>query len=120
MVSSNQKAEPIEYDLNLPNGKHSFEARFVSIGESRILSIVRDVTERKLSEEALKNEKRLSDAIIETLPGGFFMTDFDGNYLRKNEFSENIRLDDIKDNHQENIFQYVYSDDLVAARKAFS
>jgi len=118
-VSSNQKVEPLEYDVNLPNGKHFFEARFVSIGGSRILTIVRDVTERKLSEEALKNEKRLSDAIIETLPGGFFMTDVDGKYLRKNEFSGNKRLVGIKDSQEENIFQYVYSEDLVAAKKAF-
>lgn len=117
-VSSNHKVEPIEYDINLPNEKHSFEARFVSLGESRILSIVRDVTERRISEEALKNEKRLSDAIIETLPGGFFMTDLDGNYIRKNEFSEKKRFVDIKNEHDDNIFQYVYGEDLLIANKA--
>lgn len=118
-VSSGQKVEPFEYDLNLQNNIHTFEARFVSVDKDRILSIVRDVTSRKLAEEALKNEKNLSDAIIETLPGGFFMTDLEGNYIRRNEFSENLNKDKRKGVDEENIFQYVYEEDLQKARDAF-
>lgn len=118
-VSSRQKVEPFEYDLNLNDNQQTFEARFVSIDENRILSVVRDVTSRKLAEEALKNEKNLSDAIIETLPGGFFMTDLDGNYIRRNEYSKNIKKDNLKDFKEENVFNYVYKDDLEIARNVF-
>jgi len=118
-VSSGQKIEPIEYDLNLASGKHTYEARFVAIDNNRVLSIVRDITARKISEEALKNEKQLSDAIIETLPGGFFITDYEGNYTKRNEYSESFRNKELKNKQEENIFQYVYNEDLDFAKQAF-
>ncbi len=43
-----------------------------------------DVTERKLAEEALKNEKAFFDAMVESTPGAFYVIDAEGNYRRWN------------------------------------
>lgn len=43
-----------------------------------------DVTERKLAEEALKNEKEFFDAMVESTPGAFYVIDAEGNYRRWN------------------------------------
>jgi signal transduction histidine kinase len=47
--------EPVvtEYALDLPSGRFEYEARIVPCGDDKILSIVRDVTARKVSERAL-------------------------------------------------------------------
>ncbi len=49
--------EPVssEYKLNVPSGLRDFESRLVPVGEDKVLSIVRDVTERKLAERELQS-----------------------------------------------------------------
>ncbi|MFL6333526.1 MAG: sigma 54-interacting transcriptional regulator [Pyrinomonadaceae bacterium] len=44
-----------EYTLEVPDGVRAFEASIVSCDGDKILSIVRDITERKLAEESLKS-----------------------------------------------------------------
>lgn len=43
-----------------------------------------DVTERKRAEEALKKEKLFTEAILDSLPGVFFLFDSQGKHLRTN------------------------------------
>jgi len=61
-VSSERKTEYQEYELKLPYGTRSFEARFVPLEKNRILSIVRDITERKLAEKEIINAKERAEA----------------------------------------------------------
>jgi PAS domain S-box-containing protein len=47
-----------EYDLRLPHGLRSFEARIVAIDNNEVLCIIRDITSRKMAEEALSKATR--------------------------------------------------------------
>ena len=49
-----------------------------------LLGITRDITQRKEAEEALLQEKSFSDAIIDNLPGIFFICDEEGRLIRWN------------------------------------
>jgi PAS domain S-box-containing protein len=62
-----------------------FSAEMVDIaGEPCILSLLVDITDRKRAEEALRREKAFTDAVIDSLPGSFYVLDEAGNYLRGN------------------------------------
>ncbi len=50
-----------------------------------IQAIVRDITERKRAEQTIMQEKVFSDAIIDSLPGVFYICDEEGNLLRWND-----------------------------------
>jgi PAS domain S-box-containing protein len=47
-------SETVEYGLELPRGWGEFEARLVAAGPDEVVAIVRNVTERKQAEEALR------------------------------------------------------------------
>ena len=48
----------IEYKLPMPDGEHTYEVAIVTCEGDKILAIVRDITERKLGEEALRESER--------------------------------------------------------------
>ncbi len=52
--------------------------------------IARDVTERKRAEDALLEEKRFSEAVIDSLPGIFYIIDKDGAFVRYNKNSMDV------------------------------
>jgi diguanylate cyclase (GGDEF)-like protein/PAS domain S-box-containing protein len=55
-----------------------------------------DVTDRKQTEDTLTREKAFSDALIESIPGAFFVLDTEGNYFRWNSYLK--RLTGLSDN----------------------
>ncbi len=48
------EVQEFEYDLEKPDGRHEFEARFVALGQDEVLAIVRDVTQRKRAEAQVR------------------------------------------------------------------
>jgi PAS domain S-box-containing protein len=63
---------------------------FPLLEEGLILSVVRDVTERKEAEAAILREKILSDTIIESLPGIFYLYDEQLRFSRVNRRFEEV------------------------------
>jgi PAS domain S-box-containing protein len=53
-------------------------------------AVGRDITERKRAEEALASEKQFSDAVMDSIPGTFFVLDDRGNFVRINKNQEKL------------------------------
>jgi len=60
-------------------------------GRPRMIVVVRDITQRKEMESALKAEKDFTDAAINTIMGVFFVRDSAGRLIRWNKTMEAIR-----------------------------
>jgi PAS domain S-box-containing protein len=59
-------------------------------GSRRSIVVVRDITQRKQMEEALKEEKDFTDTAINAMTGVFFVQDRQGRYVRWNKTMEQV------------------------------
>ncbi|MET0621973.1 MAG: sigma 54-interacting transcriptional regulator [Pyrinomonadaceae bacterium] len=81
----------IEYELNMGGQQRWYEARLVRCGDD-ILSVVRDIAERKRAEIALRNAVAASErnraqleSVFQTVADGIVVSDMAGNVLLVNE-----------------------------------
>jgi PAS domain S-box-containing protein len=76
------EVQTIEYSLDFPNNSHVFfESRAVRYASNLAFRIVRDITERKQSEEKIRIEEERKNALLRGIPDIIFIMDNQGNYL---------------------------------------
>ncbi len=79
---STQQVQNLEYDLVNAAGEHAFyEARIIPLGSERVMSLVRDITERKAQEQALKESEAKNRSLIAAFPELIFVIRKDGVLL---------------------------------------
>lgn len=98
------KTKPISYDM-LQQGESTVKQRMMrrkdgavvqtevrsqQLPDGRFLSVIRDLTERVKAQEQIQKEKELSDSIINSLPGLFYLIDETGKEIRWNKLKEHI------------------------------
>jgi len=85
----NNKSEGTELRLLTKSGEvipYFWKGYFINVeGQDRFLCVGLDITEQKETERELMDEKRFNEALMESLPGIFYMIDSDGNYERWNQ-----------------------------------
>jgi len=93
------KNDPIRFDLMQAGISFSRQRRMIhrngtivevevnvkKIADGRIMAIARDISERKRAEELIRKERDLSDSVINSLPGMFYLMTKDLKYLRWNK-----------------------------------
>ncbi len=79
-----------EYQFKIKNGNiiiGLFSSQIIHIGgEPLILSSISDITVRKKAEDTIKQEQTLTNSIIDSIPGTFYMLDEKGCYVRWNSY----------------------------------
>jgi PAS domain S-box-containing protein len=115
------KAQVLEFQLPVNNELNTYEARFVVGGENEVLAIIRDVTQRKQTDEQLR---KLSRA-VEQSPSMIMITDVTGyieyvnprftqvtGYTLEETIGKNPRIlksDEMPSEEYENLWQPVSS-----------
>jgi PAS domain S-box-containing protein len=61
------------------------EVRSQQLPDGRFLSVIRDLSERTKAQQQIAAEKRLSDKLIDSLPGIFYLYDEERRFLRWNK-----------------------------------
>lgn len=92
-----QTGQPVssESPIVFPGGQLWLDTQLVPLrdeaGEvNAIMGVSRDITERKQAEEHIRSEKLLSDSIVNSLPGIFYLFDTQGRFLRWNRNFEQV------------------------------
>ncbi len=80
------KTVSVERRLRNKDGNYlTFDTTAKMMSDGRLLVFARDITERIKARNEILKEKYLSDSIINSLPGIFYLHDNDGNFVRWNE-----------------------------------
>ncbi len=93
------KTDPLQKTVNKPGDSVVRERRFITknghvfdveinvknFANERIMVIARDITDRKRAEELILKQKALSETIINSLPGVFYLQNTTGQYLLWNK-----------------------------------
>ena len=74
-----------EYELTNNDITRWFDARIVKSGSNEVLAIVRDISERRLAEEASKNKSRFIETLLDSIPNPLFYMDNSGKYIGINK-----------------------------------
>ena len=85
-LRAGRRVEGREYQFRTKSGKNItclFSAQIMRLSDGLcILSSINDITDRKQAEMFAIKERAISDAIIESTPGTFYMLDENGRYAR--------------------------------------
>lgn len=74
-----------EYELFMNDEIKYFENRMVAISDNEVLSIIREITQRKLAEKALLESEKKYRKLHESLMDGYVQIDLKGNILKCND-----------------------------------
>lgn len=66
----------MEYSMIIKGETKDFEARFIKSGNNRVLSIIRDITEKKIIENALRESEERYRSFIEHSSEGIYRLEF--------------------------------------------
>lgn len=78
-------AQIFEFQLPVRNETvQDFETRMVSAGENEILAMVRNITDRKAAQDAMRESEKRYRTLFESAVDGIFVHDLDGRFLDAN------------------------------------
>jgi PAS domain S-box-containing protein len=81
----------VEYTLPGPEGEAIFEARLLPLPDEQIIAIVREVTERKQAEQALRLSEEKFAKVFHSSPASVTVSTFqEGRYLEVNDTFERL------------------------------
>ncbi|MBD2094338.1 PAS domain-containing protein [Trichocoleus sp. FACHB-591] len=86
-----------EFELCLEGETFTEEARIAVSGEDEVLVIVRDITDRKQAEAALKAQKEFLCHVIDTVPNLIFVKDWQGRFTLVNQTLANMYGTSVED-----------------------
>ncbi|WCN37202.1 PocR ligand-binding domain-containing protein [Aneurinibacillus uraniidurans] len=80
----------VEYSLSVKKEMQYFEARFLPLLESKIMVIVRAITDRKQAEQALLEERNFINMILDTVDALVLVMDRHGRIVHFNRACEKV------------------------------
>ncbi len=100
-----------EYSISLPQEEQSFEARLVPLFNQQVIAIVRNITERKQVEQALRESEKKYRSVIDHVQEVIFQMDTTGLWTFLNPAWAKITGFSVEESLETNFLNYIHPDD---------
>lgn len=110
-LKQTNEVQTYEYQIEKENNIESFEAKVVKMGEDKILSVIRDITNRKRTEK----QSIILSQVVKLSSSSIFVTNVDGFFEYVNpafEINTGYKLEEIKDKTPRILKSDLYDDDF--------
>ncbi len=114
-----QNIQTSEYEVALPNGLRTYESRMIAMNELELLAIVRDITERKQSEEILINNEKRFRYLIENAYDVISIINIEGVIIYCTDIFEKFFGYKSQSIIGKKIFDFIHPDDLLKIEESF-
>ncbi len=84
------KIQSYHYYLDLPHGRQYYDVRMIPCGTGKVLSMIRNITERERAEETLRRRGEDYRILVETIPYGINEIDLEGTIKQANSAFHNM------------------------------
>jgi PAS domain S-box-containing protein len=108
----------LEYSLPVESGMRDFEARFLPFGEDQVVTVVRDVTDRKGAERALQRSEEHFRALIENGSDLISILDEEGRFRYNSPSVKRILGYDPEKLVGLGVLRLIHRDDVQGVREA--
>ncbi|HEX8452466.1 MAG TPA: PAS domain S-box protein [Longimicrobium sp.] len=108
----------VEYSLPVESGVRDFEARFLPFGEDQVVTVVRDVTDRKGAERALQRSEEHFRALIENGSDLITIVDAEGRFRYNSPSVKRILGFDPEKLVGLDVLRLIHRDDVQSVREA--
>ncbi|MBI3596737.1 MAG: PAS domain S-box protein [Nitrospirae bacterium] len=101
------ETQVFEYQLPDNGNRRDYETRFVVSGQDEVIAIVRDITERRRAEEALRESSQFNQQVITNAREGIIVYDREIRYRIWNKYMEEqtgLREEEVLGKHPTDIF----------------
>ncbi|MBK6791528.1 MAG: PAS domain S-box protein [Anaerolineales bacterium] len=106
------ESQLFEYSFDLTNGRRDFEAHVAPYQADNFLCVVRDVTERKQAEQAVRQAEKRFKALIENAPDGIALVGLDGRVKYVSPAARAIFDYEGEEYSHENPLDFIHPDDV--------
>ena len=119
-VRSTGELATLEYSLPVGGGERDFEARLLPFGDHEVITVVRDVTDRKTAERALQRSEEHFRALIENGSDLISIVDEEGRFLYNSPSVKRILGYDPEKLLGLSALRLMHRDDVEGAREALA
>jgi PAS domain S-box-containing protein len=119
-VLAGGRPETLEYELTVAGEVRAFEARIVACGSDEVLSVVREMTDRRRVEKELKESESRFRMITESMYDMVSVVDATGTIVYQSPSVAGMLGYTVEDRIGTETFDYVHPDDQSMARQAFA
>jgi PAS domain S-box-containing protein len=105
----------VEYELPLEGEVHSYEARLLSLPDRQLMAVIRDVSEQRAAEKALKRSEEYFRALIENAHDLTVIVDRTGKFVYQSPSMKRMYGREQGETLGQNAWEFIHPEDAPAA-----
>ncbi|MGV8120208.1 MAG: response regulator [Candidatus Xenobiia bacterium LiM19] len=117
-VKESRTKTVFDYSLTVKGEKRHYEASFMPLSEEWVIAFIKDITERKIAEEALIEQYEIKNALLSSIPALVYFKDRNLIYIAANKSFADITGASVEQIQGKTDYDFFNLEDAMTYRRA--